>query len=460
MTDMKRTVKYLMAAVCAAMLAAPAIQAQTLSGSYFLDGSYKRYQMNPALTPERGFFSFPALGNISVDALSSVGIENFIFNSTTDPSSLTTFMSPEIDATEFLDALPSSADIRLSAGIDLISFGFPSENGFNIVNIGLRNRENTGLPKDLFAFMKAGLEAGTYDITDINVSSSTYAEIAYAHSHRIGDKLTIGASLKVLLGLAYADLTIDEIHASLDEQRWAMYTKGAMTMGIAGAKYKTNADGTIDFDNMDLAFGGIGGYGFGVDLGAQYDFADIVPGLKASASLTDLGMIWWNNALNAGNDGTNEAVFSGFDTDGEDADASVDQLTDEFKKMVNLYDDGSKTVSSVLGATLRIGASYQLPWVNWLTVGELLTSRMGKMHYFESRTSVNMAPAPWFDASLNVAATSYGGSLGAVINFHPKKFNFFIGTDGIACTMNKQNIPVSDFRASVVLGISFCGKDK
>ena len=76
------------------LLIAGASFAQSASSAYFLEGFNQRYQLNPAFAPERPvFMAVPALSNIQVDASSSVGLANFLFESTSKPGMLTTLAS-------------------------------------------------------------------------------------------------------------------------------------------------------------------------------------------------------------------------------------------------------------------------------------------------------------------------------------------------------------------------------
>ena len=65
---MKKIVHILFAA--ALLLPAFNVSAQqNLRSAYFLDGYNFRYKMNPALAPERPFFSMPLLGNLIAEVV-------------------------------------------------------------------------------------------------------------------------------------------------------------------------------------------------------------------------------------------------------------------------------------------------------------------------------------------------------------------------------------------------------
>ena len=218
--------------------------AQTASSSYFLDGSFTRYQLNPALTPERGYLAFPVLSNFQFEAYSSVGLSNFLYESKSDPNKLTTFMSSEVNKDDFLNALPSVSKIKFGMDMDLFSLGFYGFQGMNTLNVKFRNSININLPKELFSFMKASLSDGDYLIEDININSYTYLEMALGHSHKINSNLTIGARLKLLVGGYYMDANVDQISAKISGDSWRVNANAIVKVAAPGLKpiYKTGTE--------------------------------------------------------------------------------------------------------------------------------------------------------------------------------------------------------------------------
>ncbi len=443
---------------------------QSSGSAYFLEGYSQRYQQNPAFAPERSaYIAFPVLANIQVDAKSSVGLSHFMFNSTSHPGMLTTFMSPDIDSKSFLNALPNAAQVNLGINMDLLSLGFGGTNGFTTVNLKLRNSDAVSIPKNLFGFMKASMSKGNYLIENINVNSTTYAEFSITRSQRINDNLTIGVALKLLEGLAYADLNVDEINAQISDEEWKVRTNGTMRASIPGAKFKNKAvEGTSkeQFDKFDgFSFMAPINLGFSADLGFEYDFKGLVDGLKLSSSVTDLGFINWSNVYTYATDNSEYVTFSGFSNydviSNGGTDATMDKMSDDFKNMVVLYAKTSgEKENLMLNATLRAGAEYQLPFAQWLSFGELVTYRTGIYSYSESRTSMSLSPCKWFDLSGNVAFTSMGNSMGCILNLHPNGMNFFIAVDHLKAKLNRQMIPLEDFGVNINLGLNIVVGDR
>lgn len=454
-------------AVAAMLVLSASSYAQSSNSGYFIEGYNQRYQLNPAFAPERySFVELPGISNIQFNAEGSVGMSHFIFESKSKPGKLTTFMSADVDAKEFLDALPEAAQFTVDMGMDIMGFGFGAENWFTSINVKLRNSEKFSLPKDLFSFMKSSFSQGDYLIKDINVTSITYLEYSVAHSHKIGDNLTIGAAIKFLEGAAYASVNIDEIDASLGAKEWLVKSNGTMNLSIPGMEYKVNDENVFDGFNDKYDFKMPSSYGFAVDLGAEYNFQDLVEGLKVSASISDIGFIDWGETTTFATDNQEYVKFDGFEnydvmSKADDKDDQLEDIGNRYKDMIKLYRKGtSESKSVILDATFRTGVEYEMPFVDWLSFGELMTLRTGVVPYFESRTSVCMSPCGWFDVTGNLGLSTMGSSMGLLLNLHPKGFNFFFAVDRVKAEFNPQFIPLKDFGLSFSLGMNLAFGDK
>lgn len=438
--------------------------AQSSSSGYFLEGYNQRYQLNPAFAPEHSVFvAIPFLSNIQVDAQGNVGLSNFLYESKNKPGMLTTFMSSEIDKETFLNALPNAAQFNVGVNMDLLAFGMGNKKWFTTFNLKLRNNEQISIPKELFEFMKASLAEDDYMINDINVNSISYVEWSLTHSHKIGDNLTIGGALKFIEGIAYADVNIDEIDARISDEAWKVKTNGTMRTSVPGLNYKYNSESKSLDGIEEYEFTVPSSFGFAMDMGAEYDFKDIVDGLKVSAAITDIGFVNWSNMNTFATDNKEYVSFDGFnnyDINGNNDDP-MEKLEDDLNDMIRLYQTANNGKESIgLDATFRLGASYDLPMVDWLSFGQLFTARTGVYPYLESRTSVCMSPCSWFDATGNLGFTSYGTTMGLLLNLHPKGVNFFLAVDRLKAEFNPQFIPVNDFGLNFSLGLSLAFGNK
>ena len=147
--------------------------------------------------------------------------------------------------------------------------------------------------------------------------------------------------------------------------------------------------------------------------------------------------------------------FEGYDVNDSDNDETIDNLEDDFKEMIRLYrTKDAETEGIGLDVTFRTGAEYTLPPVEWLSFGELLTLRTGTWPYFESLTTVTASPCRWFDFTGKLGFSTYGSSLGMMMNFHPAGFNFFVAVDRLNAELNPQFIPLNDFGVTICLGMN------
>ncbi|MCM1108903.1 MAG: DUF5723 family protein [Clostridium sp.] len=470
---MKRITSYIWGAALSATALVPVAAQNALRSSYFLEGSYYRHQLNPAFAPERNYFSFPVLGNMNVGLQGTVGVSDFIHR--TPDGQLTTFMNKSVDAGDFLDGLKERNRINALLDLTIFSAGFRAFGGYNTVDLGFRSATRLNLPKDLFAFMKEGMSSANtvYEFDNLAMSTTNYVELALGHSHRINEDWTVGGKLKLLFGLAKADMKINRMKMVLSEDKWSIEGDGEMNAAIcglsipskseAGTSYDTPDEADeIDWDNIEFDTPGLGGFGLALDLGATWKVRD---DLEVSAAILDFGFMNWKNNIRA-RMGMEPWSFDGFhdiavnpdegDT-GRDLEDQLEDLGDDLENCMNFRKDGQGgSRSAMLGATLNLGALYTLPYYDRLKFGFLSSTRInGPYSWSEGRFSANIAPVKCFDASINYAVSSFGSSLGWLLNVHTRGFNFFIGSDHQFFKVTPQFIPVHHLNTNFSMGINF-----
>ena len=472
---MKRKITALLLAAAAIMPAA----AQELRTSYFMTTSDYRHEMNPALL-DHGYVSLPLiLGNLNLGTTGNFGISNFVYKMEPEwqgygikGRTYTTFMHPNVDAKKFLDDLKENNRMSLNLKYTLLSVGFKAFGGVNVVDLSLRSNTNVNLPKSLFAFAKEMNPNKEYNISNMGMRTENMLELGLGHSHKIDDKWTVGGKVKLLFGLAYADFTADDVSITMGDDQWRLKGDVNMTAALMATKFKSNENkkdpdnpNRAEFDGLDDFKAGLGGFGLAFDLGATYKPID---NLTVSAAVTDLGFVSWSKAQHASS--RSEWTFDGFDQDiyvGDNDDLDPDRnaanlddqfetLGDDLEDMFKVYNDGEKSTTRALAATINVGAEYALPMYDKLRFGFLYTSRIaGKYSWHQGMLSANVRPAKWFEASLSGAVSSSGATAGLVIDFHAPHFNFFIGADRFMSKVTKDFIPVNKANSSVSLGFSF-----
>lgn len=445
--------------------------------AYFMDGYTYRHELNPAFMGEYTYFSIPGIGNLDIDLFSNMGLSNFLFTTPAgSPYKLTTFMSPTVNADDFLGKLNNSNHFNFVLDETIFSLGFKAFGGFNTIGIGVHADAGLALPKSVFEFMKQGQTSADteYNFKDIKANATGYAEIALGHSRKINSKLGIGAKVKLLIGLANATLHVTDMKLRMGEKEWSVSGEGELfaaagsglvvpTYAETGKEFNNPNDATlIDYSKIKYNNFNIGGYGLGFDLGATYQ---LLPDLQLSLAVNDLGFIYWNDAVR-GKMKSEPWTFKGFQDvainenqagyEDNKLSTQLDNLWDDVANVVSVHRDGPQTdYTTGLNATLHLGAEYTMPFYRGLSAGFLFTQYIaGVQSWTEGRFYANCKPVKWFDVTVNYGASTYGNDFGWMINFHPRGFNFFIGSDHLTFKVSPQFLPVNNAVASVNIGFN------
>lgn len=448
------------------MMLGGAAQAQYLRSSYFMEGTSARLQLNPGLQPTKGYFNMPIIGSLNMSASSNVlGASDIIdlMNSGSDLYS----------NDKLFDRLKADNRLNVNLNTDILSFGWYRGKGFWSVNVGLRADFGAELAKDMFSMMRTmngfALEdvAGTnqsYSLSNQTLNMKAYAEIGLGYSRRITEKLTVGGRVKVLLGLARAEMNINQFDLNLDVPNpqytnYADYeSRGELSPSDwYGAHYDYSANGnvittlkgggmTFDndgmIDNFDLDAGdlGIAGSGFGIDLGASYKVWD---NLTVSASILDLGFLKWKESE------TTVATVSGEAHEMIDASNYDRYIGGDFLSFERFdFEEGSPEkvkTKTRLYSTLLLAGEYGL-LNNKLSVGAMYTARFAEPKTLNELTFLaTFRPKNWLNAAISYSPIQASGkSIGLAVKLGP----LFVGTDYMFFGGNSKSV-------NGFLGISF-----
>lgn len=442
-------------------------QAQFLRTSYFMEGSHYRLQLNPALTPGRGYINIPAIGslNASVNS-SSLGYEDImdiIENSSSDDY----FMSQD-----FINRLDATNNLNVNLNTDIISAGWYKGKNFWSFNIGVRNDISATIPRTVFEFMHEmnSLSADGYANLDKEFGGqqlkiNSFAEVGLGFARDINSRLTIGGKVKALLGIGNVSLKVNNITVKSQLtgiNDWGYIdpdqVSGSASIEVDAAlessskllelEETTDDNGNRYIDDIDFGSFGFAGYGVGIDLGASYK---LLKNLTLSASVLDLGFIKW------GKGNTYVANANGYQTYSSDnALEFMDIVTSgevlNFDMLeLGIDEDAAKSRTSSLTTTVVVGAEYAL-LNNWLVLGALYTGRFADLKTLNELTfSANIRPKNYFNLAVSYSVLQGSGkTFGAAIKLGP----LFVGTDYMFFGKNTKNV-------NAYLGISIpLGKQK
>lgn len=467
--------------------------AQFLRTSYFMEGTHYRQQLNPALTPTKGYFNLPVIGAVNATVGStSLGYQDII-DIIDDGDDF--YTKPD-----FMNRLKDNNKLNVNFSTEILSAGWYKGKNFWSFNIGLRTDIGANLTKNMFTFLnemetvEENWRNSNYDISGQQLNINAYTEIGLGLSRQINSRLTVGARVKALLGIGNMELKLNRVAMSANlpsdqqinqwssESYWNSMTPSQAAQAAqelkdkfnnyhanltVGAELKSSFKGLelqeeegkdyvtdFDFDSGKL---GIAGYGFGIDLGASYKILD---NLTVSASVLDLGFISWSksstkiasanpdpidikgstyaNMVDPNNPNT---VMNAVNQLQNDAQGYMDRVTNgdvlDYGMLQLEVSDAKESRKSRLASTLVLGAEYGF-FNNKLAVGVLSTTRFVQPDALTELTfSANYRPKSWFNVALSYSAIqSAGKSFGLGLKLGP----LFVGTDYMFLGKNSNSV--------------------
>ena len=426
--------RYLVIILVAAIACATQASAQ-IKTAYFMEGSYFRTDLNPALAPTRGYIALPAMSGIGVSLNSNfLSVDNFLYKRN---GKVVTFLHNSVTANDFLGKLPNTNKLYSNESVNILGAGWHSKRMFWNFGINLRAQTEASLGKDIFRAVKT-LGNGRYDISDSSLGVLAYTEIYVGAAIPIKEFATIGFRVKGLIGLAQATVDMTQLYAEVTDE--AVRAEIAGSVRGNGICFKRNYEvgkkltgGNIKDALLETDFGSmmknLSG-GLAIDVGTEVRLLD--DRLKISGAITDLGFICWGKKSTA-----NASLDGHFSFTGVNFDDSNKVKTDSDFDSVLTKSTGSYTTR--LNCALNVGVEYNI-LNNHIAFGLLShTQFCQSMSYTELTASVNFRLGGWFSTSVShtFVNRNKAGIFGFAMNFHPTGFNLFLGADYIDCNFAK-----------------------
>ena len=338
------------------------IIAQSEVGLHFMD-VMQTSKTNPAWVGEDTLQI--ALPNIHLNYFNTAGVFNELildYINTSDQLSLG----------EALNDLSETGNI-LRGGIELNTF----EVGYILggIRLGLSHAQKVDLfadyPQTLPKLFLEGNGQYVGETVDLShrINLTAYNEFALSAAMNLS-KLTVGAKLKYLTGIA---------NASVDNNALTLFTDSDIYQLTLASDYTLNTSTLVNADDLStfrLSFGNFSGdklftknNGFAIDLGATFQVNEK---LKVAASVIDLGSIKWTENLNnytSQGSATYEGYdFSDFSNDGNISFSNgLDTLEEVFK-----FSETQNEYSTSLPTKIYLSATYNLN-EKWQLGGLLFT---------------------------------------------------------------------------------------
>ena len=187
--------------------------AQFLRTSYFMEGTHYRQQLNPALTPTKGYFNLPVIGAVNATVGStSLGYQDII-DIIDDGDDF--YTKPD-----FMNRLKDNNKLNVNFSTEILSAGWYKGKNFWSFNIGLRTDIGANLTKNMFTFLnemetvEENWRNSNYDISGQQLNINAYTEIGLGLSRQINSRLTVGARVKALLGIGNMELKLNRVAMS------------------------------------------------------------------------------------------------------------------------------------------------------------------------------------------------------------------------------------------------------
>lgn len=423
---------------------------------YFMDNYYYGYRINPALENKDKFFGV-LVNNICVSPESNIGISSLLYST---PNGIVTAFNKEVSVETLMNSLKDVNKMGFNMNYSLFSFGGKKKHHDFNFDLNIKAYANVEVPKKVFGLFKVGGPGEVYDMSGTGADIKGYLEAAYGYNRAIGSKWRVGGRAKLLLGLASARVTTDQLSVTLGNDEWTANSDALLSIAAPFINVGTDPDGAINYKfSADPKQIRPSGFGAAVDLGVEYRPID---GLTISASVLDLGAIAWKNNIHARSKVSETYAGSpAIDVDGSDLSAAFDEALEEFKKVAKFTPETEgATKAEMLPWSINLGARYKMPFYDKLSAG-LLASFVNYSQFTATdiRVGATVTPLWWLCLNANVGFGSFGSNFGTAITLDFGPVNLFAGAEfrigKQASFSDKVQMPMQSFHNKYNVGLTF-----
>lgn len=403
--------------------------------------------LNPGFKQENRLYISLPIGLQNVSFMNSGFTINGATESRVEDDSL------QISPTLLLTNMKDVNYLNFEMSNEIFGVGFKVKENYFSFNVTNRFQTRFNYPKDLIELGVEGngnnLLGERASLDGIGLNLTSYIEYGVGFNRDINDKLTVGGRLKMLSGVANINTVKTELGLTTDASTFDLTVDGASEINTSNISPFN--DSTIEYNPFPSLFN-FSNIGFGIDLGANYNYNDK---LSFNASLLDLGLIKWKtNVTNYVSDNINY-TFSGIDLN--QALDSVNNIGSELSdtlQSVFKQEENSNAYNTALRTKFYLGTKYEFTEV-FSTSLLLYNEIIGQKYNFGTSISGNIQLKKWLGASINYS--TYGRSfnnLGFGLNLKAGPIQFYGMTDNVVALISptsSKHFHVS-FGMSVVIG--------
>ena len=419
-----------------------AAQAQELKTANFLDNYLYGYRLNPAVTPEgtAGFVGI-GTGNIGLTGETNFGLSNFLFPLA--DGRLVTGLNSAVSSDVFPGGLAEMSTAMANANVNILAIGAAGKKGgYGHFEINLVSDNQLGIPRSLFEAFKTKNTTGSYEVKNLNFSTTDYLEIAFGRSQRKRD-LAIGWTVKGLVGVARANASVDMAINTAGDNMWVQ-SQGTLKAAFGLVSMGVDSEGYYDPGSIQPNWTNLKPSGFGgaIDIGVNYYL--LLDRLILGAAVRNLGIMKWTDNLYGQTAGTK--VYVGLDN-ANMGDAIKDMI--KFKAV-----DGSEAGKfEMLPYSFNLSAKFK-PF-KFVTLGAV-----GTMYNYGGTLTkdIRLGAALTPFRQLNIAGTysigDQGSEIGVAASVRLLGISAYVGVDAIQMTVSPQYIPVNPVCTTVNAGVA------
>lgn len=399
--------------------------------------------MNPAIKPTSMFYiGLPVFSGINVN------INNNFLELTdllTRGDTLSTWPPPDFDLDRLAGSLKQNNTLSADVNFPLVGLGFMIGPDLNIfIDIIDRIEVKTIFPKEIMNLYITGTDQfinQTINLSGLNIRAQFFREFGAGFSKNFTTKLRVGAKAKLLFGMG---------SLNLDNRLMTLRVNDDLSQTIsADASLEISGQTRLNDLKNDLSGGNVmqiiksyiytpfSNNGFGIDIGAVYDFNKMI---SVSAAVTDLGFIKWKDDLKR-YDANSTFELSGLSlSDVVHQTISIDSVLQGIIDTVKSSFVGSAnppSYSTYLPTVLTVGANLNL--FPALSLGLLSSTKFYSGHVNEALTfSANVYIGRAFTTSLGYTIANYSyDNLGLGMSFKAGPVQLFLIADKIPIKWSK-----------------------